>query len=369
MVKPFVFDAHVDSLQIALELGVDLGEGSPGQLDLPRGRAGGLGAVVLTSWVEPRYIGEGRGGARARADSLFNCLDALVAGSPRETLKILTKSDLDRARASERLAAIAGIEGGHPLESSQGAEDWMEGLEHFFNRGLRVLTLVWNNHLTWVRSCDADPSGKAPAGLTDLGKRLVGRMNELGILVDLSHAAPRSFFDAIEASSKPVIASHSGCKALHDHQRNLSDEQLRALRDNGGVVGVPFLPSFLDAEAQRESARARAQAGYRELQGKSATELEIARTHFMARELEPLSIERLADHIEHVVEVAGIDHIGLGSDFDGITTTVAGLHDASSYPNLEAPLRARGFGDSDVQKVFGLNMLRVLREALPGDRE
>ncbi len=363
----FSFDAHVDSLQVALELSSDLGQASPGQLDLPRARKSGLGAVVFASWVDPRYISAERGGARARADALFDELESLSLRHPGEVLFVRKRSDLAEARETGRLAALAGIEGGHPLESRAGAGDWLSGLEHFHGRGLRVLTLVWNNHLPWIRSCEPDPSGVAPEGLDELGQHLVCSMNELGILVDLSHTAPSSFFDALEASSQPVIASHSACKALHDHQRNLDDDQLRALARNGGVVGMPFLPSFLDGDAQAEAARLRATEGYRGLRAESSAALEIARTAFMARNRSPLSIERLVDHIVHVAEVAGIEHVGLGSDFDGITTTVEGLEDAGRYGSLIEPLRRRGLDDGEIAAVMGGNLQRVLEAVLPAE--
>lgn len=362
---PFAFDAHVDSLQLALDLGADLGVSSPGQLDLPRARAGRLGAVVLTSWVDPRYLPMERGGARARADALFDQLDALVGQEAGDFQRVLTQADLRTALQSDGIAALAGIEGAHPLESVPGAGDWLEGLEHFYARGLRVLTLVWNNHLPWIRSCEPDPGAIAPPGLGPLGAHLVARMNELGIVVDLSHAGPRSFHDALEASSKPVIASHSACKAIHAHQRNLDDEQLRALANNGGVIGMPFPTTFLDGESQREAAQLRSTPEYRDLRGETPSELEVLRTAFMAKSLTPLSIERLVDHVVHAVEVAGIDHVGLGSDFDGITTPVEGLEDASGYGALVEPLGRRGLTGGEVAQIMGGNMARVFDEVLP----
>jgi len=373
----FVFDAHVDSLQLALELGVDLGRRSPGQLDLPRARSGGLRAVVFAAWVDPRHLREegarGRGGARDRADRLFDCLDTLPADGPpgsrkKEIRKIEDRGDWERSRSEGSLAAVAGMEGAHPLETRSGAGDWLAGLEHFFDRGLRVLTLVWNNHLPWIRSCQEEPEGRAPTGLTELGRHIVARLDELGVVVDLSHAGRQSFEDVLEVGSRPPIASHSGCRALHDHARNLDDAQLRALAERGGVVGLPFLPSFLDADAQRRAAELRATADYRRLRGESAAELELARTDFMASRLESLPVDRLVDHLLHAVEVAGIEHVGLGSDFDGITTTVAGLEDASGYPLLAAALRRRGLDEAAVEKVMGGNFARVLEEALPASR-
>jgi membrane dipeptidase len=355
----FVFDAHVDTLQLALELDVDLGRSSPGQLDLPRAREGGLGAVVFACWVHPLFLAPERGGARARADALFDRFDDLGRRHPQDVCLVRGRGDLRSACADGRLAAIAGIEGGHPLEES------LAGLEHFFARGLRVLTLVWNNHLTWIRSCEPGAGPEVPAGLSDFGRQVVGRLNELGVLIDLSHSSPTAFFEALEVSTRPVIASHSGCRALHDHQRNLTDEQLRALAEAGGVVGLPFLPSFLDGEAQARAARLRESPAYRALRAPSAAGLELERTRFMACELAPLSIERLVDHIEHALRVAGSDHVGLGSDFDGITTTVQGLEDAVGYPRLEEALRRRGFGERAVAKVLGENLLRVFDEVLP----
>lgn len=359
MPAPFVFDAHVDTLQLALEMGVDLTQSSPGQLDLPRAREGGLGAVVMTSWVNPKYLQPARGGARARAEALMDALHDLAERSSEQTRLIRTRRDWAAARGSGHLALIAGMEGAHPLE------DRLEGLEAFFERGLRVLTLVWNNHLSWIRSCQDGAGPGVPEGLSALGQRFVEHANELGVLVDLSHCSERAFYETLETSSKPVIASHSGCASLQAHVRNLSDEQLRALAQNGGVVGVPFLPSFLDAGAQEQAADRRAGEGYRALSGESDAELEIARTRYMRGVLPPLGIDRLVDHIEHIAEVAGIDHVGIGSDFDGITTTVEGLEDAAGYPSLIEPLRSRGFSETDIASVLGGNMERVFVEALP----
>jgi len=198
-------------------------------------------------------------------------LDRLAERHPDLVQVIHTRSDWSEARASGRFAAVAGMEGGHPLEDS------LETLEHFASRGLRVLTLVWNNHLTWARSCQPDAPEGTPEGLSSFGEHIVGRCNELGILVDLSHAGEQTFFDALESGEGPAIASHSGCKALHDHPRNLTDEQVRALAATGGVVGLPFLPSFLDRGAQERAARCRNTPGYQAL--RSATDCGLVDGH------------------------------------------------------------------------------------------
>jgi membrane dipeptidase len=197
-------------------------------------------------------------------------------------------------------------------------------------------------------------------------------MNELGMLVDLSHAGRRSFFDALEASARPVIASHSGCSAVNDHPRNLDDEQLRALAEAGGVVGIVFCTAFLDSDAYAEDRRVVESEAYKALaEGRDSTDTGVflAQSELIQREARPLSIERVADHVCHAVEVAGIDHVGLGSDYDGIQRTPAGLEDVSCYPRLAEALERRGYELDDIRKVFAGNMRRAFAEATgPGTR-
>jgi len=235
-----------------------------------------------------------------------------------------------------------------------------------------VLTLVWNNHLPWIRSCRPVPAGlgfEVPPGLSAFGRDVVRRMNALGMLVDLSHAGRRSFYDALEVSERPVIASHSGCSALHDHPRNLDDDQLRALAAAGGVVGIVFCTAFLDAGAQVEDERVRASAAYREVSAADETGRFLEQSRFLQAGCRPLPAEVVADHVVHAVEVAGIEHVGLGSDYDGIERTPAGLEDASRYPRVAEMLRARGFSEKDVERVLFGNLRRVFEQATgPGTR-
>ncbi len=234
---------------------------------------------------------------------------------------------------------------------------------------MRVLTLVWNNHLSWIRSCQSGAGAEIPEGLSDFGRSVVHAMNGLGMLVDLSHAGERSFFDALDASSRPVIASHSGCQALHAHPRNLSDEQLRALAANGGVVGIVFCVPFLSAAGGAEDARWRDSPGYRELAGANDTELFLRRGEYLQEKAEPLPLDVVVDHIAHAAEIAGVEHVGLGSDFDGILRTPQGLEDASGYVNLIEAMLARGFGEEDVLRICGGNMQRVFAAVTgPGTR-
>ena len=368
-----VFDAHADSLQRALDLGHDLAERGPGHLDLARGQEGGLSALVFVSWVDPSYV-DRPGGAFGRTCALLSSFHELAGRRPDRVRWAGNGRLLEEARAAGAVAGIPGIEGGHSIE-----ED-LEKLEHFFDHGVRVMTLVWNNHLRWVRSCRPLPDGTGPGdfeadeipeGLSDFGREVVRRMNALGMVVDLSHAGRRAFYDALEVTDRPVIASHSGCSALHDHPRNLDDDQLRALAKNGGVVGVVFCTGFLDAAAQAEDARVRETEAYREVAGAGLVDTGafLSGAAHMQRAAAPLPAEVVADHVLHAAEVAGIDHVGLGSDYDGVERTPAGLEDASCYPHLAELLRARGLTDEDVEKVFFGNMRRVFDLATgPGTR-
>jgi membrane dipeptidase len=184
-------------------------------------------------------------------------------------------------------------------------------------------------------------------------------MNELGMLVDLSHAGERSFHDALEASARPVIASHSGCKALHGHPRNLSDDQLRALAQHGGVVGIVFCTAFLKDEAQREDARLRETPEYKALTGANDTDLFLRQGEWLQQHAAPLPLDVVADHVLHACEVAGVDHVGIGSDYDGIGRTPQGLEDAACYGRLAARLVERGLSRAQVLQVLGGNMARV----------
>lgn len=352
-----VFDAHVDSLQRQLDLGHDLGTRTRGHLDLERGRAGGLGAVVFVNWVDPKHVEAGPGGAYGRTVDLLREFHVLARRHP-EAVGWAGNGELfARVRDRGAVAGIPGIEGGHSIEES------LDKLEFFFEHGVRVLTLVWNNHLSWIRSCQPGAGAGVPEGLSGFGREVVRAMNELGMLIDLSHAGERAFHDALETSTRPVIASHSGCRALHGHQRNLSDEQLRALAAAGGVVGIVFCVAFLKDEAQREDQRWRESAEYRAITGDNDTDVFLRQGEFLQRVAAPLELGTVADHVLHAIEVAGVDHVGIGSDFDGIGRTPRGLEDASCYGALAEELRSRGLGLEDLEKVLGGNLRRVYAAA------
>lgn len=353
MNSSIAFDAHVDSLQLALDLGCDLGLQSPGQWDLPRAIRGGVGATVLVCWVDPAFLPKG---AQKRAWALFEAGEDLARRHPGLIRLVGNGEQLERAQADGCLAGIMGIEGGHAIEND------LDCLRAFFGRGLRVMTLVWNNHLPWIRSCQAGAGADIPRGISEFGRAVVVEMNRLGMLVDLSHAGETAFYEVLECSSQPVMASHSGCLALHDHPRNLSDDQLRSLSAANGVVGIVFHPGFLDAEARAADAAIYATSAYRDLQGEGETARMLLQREHLSRHAPALPIERLLDHIAHACDVAGVEHVGIGTDYDGILRAPEGLEDASCYPILRAALAKRGFLDSEVDAILGGNMKRLFAQ-------
>ncbi|MCA8978564.1 MAG: dipeptidase [Planctomycetes bacterium] len=356
----FVFDAHVDSIQKTYDLGQDLGLEGRGHLDLVRGARGGLGAVVLVSWCDPKHLADGAAVATRRTRGLVASVQGLARAHPELAELVTDGESLARARKAGRIALIAGIEGGHSIAGS------IEELERFHAQGVRVLTLVWNNHTGWVRSCQDGAGPEVPAGLSDFGRGVVRRMNELGMLVDLSHAGERSFFDALETSSRPVIASHSCCKALHDHPRNLTDDQLRALGEADGVVGIAFLPGFLDADAKAEAARLRALPEFQAIDEGNDTATFVAQGEFIQAHAAPCGVDVMVRHVLHAIDLAGPAHVGLGSDYDGIDHAVAGLEDASCYPRLAAALREAGLSLEEIAAVMGENMVRAFAAGTAG---
>jgi membrane dipeptidase len=360
-----VVDGHADTISRFLDDGEDQGsETGRGHLDLPRMFRGGLDAQFMSCWVEPKYVQ--RKEAAKRALRMIDAVKRWAAAYPDRLTLARTASEVRRAVAQKKVCGILCIEGGHAIEEDLGL------LRSFFELGVRYLTLTWNNSLSWAEAA-RDP-GKVK-GLTEFGRSVVREMNRLGMLVDLSHVSENTFWDAIAVADTPLIASHSCARALCDHVRNLKDEQLKALAKNGGVVGVNFYSGFLSqpfyerkkkADATDDDERAQVRERYRDDPAAMDRALkEISRRYdaseaAMARP--PLDL--LIDHIEHIARVAGIDHVGLGSDFDGVTALPEGVDDCSELPNLTRRLLDRGFSASDVRKVLGENFLRVMEQSI-----
>lgn len=351
-----VFDTHCDSLQRDLDLGHDLGSRTRGHLDLVRGREGGLAAVVLVCWCDPLYLEAGQIGPGERTRRLLAQGHRLLNRHPNQVQWVGNGQHLEAAQASGRVGVLFGIEGGHSIENS------LTNLEWFFDSGVRVMTLVWNNHLDWIRSCRDGAGPGVPVGLSTFGRKVVQTMNRLGMVVDLSHAGEQSFYDALETSCAPVLVSHSGCYALHDHPRNLRDDQMKALASNGGVLGIVFCTPFLDAKARASESRLRESDEYKSLSGSNPTGTFLLQAEWLQGQVKPLPLDRVLDHLCHAVDVAGVDHVGIGSDYDGIECTPAELTDASCYQALAGGLLSRGMEKSSIEKVLFGNSQRVLEQ-------
>jgi membrane dipeptidase len=333
---------------------VDVGAGEPSlHTDVPRLRAGGVGAqfwsVFTPSDLSPH----------AAVTATLEQLDGwvrLCEAYPRDLAPALTADDVDAAVAAGRIASLAGMEGGQSIGGSLGA------LRAMYRLGARYMTLTHNDNTPWADSAtDAPEHG----GLTAFGREVVGEMNRLGMLVDLSHVAPSTMRDALAASTAPVIFSHSSARALCDHPRNVPDDVLAETGRRGGVCMVTFVPGFVSpaiAEVWQQLLPLE-RAWKADHPDDPARVRELAIAWLGQHPYPPATTAQVADHVDHVRDVAGVDHVGIGGDFDGVTELPAGLEDVSAYPRLFAELRRRGWSDDELRRLAGRNVLRVLRAA------
>ncbi len=354
-----VIDGHNDlpwALRIAVSYdldALDVGQSQPTlHTDLPRLRAGGVGAQFWSVYVPSS---PGNGHAVSETLEQIDCVYALCGRYP-ETLELArTADDVERIIAAGRIASLIGMEGGHSIDSS------LATLRAMYALGARYMTLTHNDNTPWADSATDDP---VHGGLTDFGRDVVREMNRLGMLVDLSHVAPTTMADALDVSTAPVIFSHSSARALCDHPRDVPDEILARMPDNGGLVMVTFVSGFVSQECADWSAAGRKAA----VAAGVATDDPVAVAAFYERwrvdHPPPVAtLAQVADHVEQVRRVAGIEHVGLGGDFDGTTFLADGLTDVSCYPALIAELLDRGWSDEDIAQLTGGNLLRVLRAA------
>jgi membrane dipeptidase len=295
----------------------------------------------------------------------ISTVHAWVDRHPDRLVFATTGADVRRAKREGKIAIFIGVEGGHAIESS------LNRLRELHTRGASYLTLTWNNGLPWAGS-SIGADGTRTGGLSAFGRDVVREMNRLGMLVDLSHVSDSTFFDAIAVSSVPVIASHSSARALSDFPRNLSDDQLRAIARNGGVVNVNFFSRFLDSDyrARAEAVEAdiaTARSALRPGPDSAAAAARLsARRNALLAALSATPFGVLIDHIDHVARVAGVDHVGIGSDFDGVSALPMGMEDVTRLPRIAQALLDRGYSEEDVSKVLGGNMLRVMERVLDG---
>ncbi len=365
--RAILIDMHADTVQRILDEGVDINERlADGHLDAARMREGGLDAQFFSIWVEPQFYGAGGKSAVERADRQIAAVRALAEQHPETWELATTATDIRRISQSGKLAALMGLEGGYAIDEK------LENVEKYHRLGVRYMSPAWSVSTSWAGS-SGDEAGPG-RGLNEFGRAVVREMNRLGIMVDVSHVSDETFRDIVETSTKPAIASHSAVRSIVNHPRNLTDEQLRALARTGGVCAVVFYPAFIEPgwkEAQRivdTEIAPQVDAASHEMKGTFA-EKQLARDRVRraeyAKRLPPVSVARLVDHIDHIVKLVGINHVGIGSDFDGIQATPRELATVADYPNLTLELLRRGYTAADISKILGGNMLRVL-EAVTG---
>ena len=357
-------DMHADTVQFVIDEGADISRrAETTHLDAVRMREGGLDAQFFSVWVEPEFYGTGGESAIARADTQIEAIRAL-AENILSCGRLPRRPPISAARTTTgKLAALLGLEGGYAIDER------LERVEHYFRRGVRYMTPAWTHSLSWAGS-SGDAAG-ATRGLNDFGREVIREMNRLGMLVDVSHVSDKTFRDMCETSTSPVVATHSNCRALADVPRNLTDDMIRAIAETGGVVCAVFYPGFLEPgwRALKDAVEAEIQPLIEEAVGKAqgnGSLRRIAADRVRAREfaarLAPVPFTRVADHIDHIVGLTGVEHVGCGSDFDGITATPAGLSTVAELPNLTAELLRRGYTAEDVSKILGGNVLRVMEE-------
>jgi membrane dipeptidase len=370
-----VVDTHADTPQRFLDEGFDIGSTDPkdtGHISLDKARRGNLGAEFFSIWVDPE-TNQGH-----FAQHTFDLIDSVyeqAARHPDRMMMAFSVADIERAHKEHKLAALMGIEGGHSIEND------MHLLRDYYRLGVRYMTLSWSNTNEWADSSGDIDDAKVQHhnGLTDFGKQVVLEMNRLGMMVDISHVADKTFWDAIATTKAPVIASHSSARALVDAPRNMTDDMLRAVAKNGGVVQVNFYSGFddqnfrnaMEAQSKDQAAAIKNYVDSLKAQGKAINYIEIDRMEreWMAKIPRP-PFKSLIDHIDHIAKVAGVDHVGLGSDFDGVSgATPQGMDSAADLLRITQALLDRGYSADDIKKILGGNLLRVFLRVETVSRE
>ena len=360
--RAIAIDMHVDTAQRLLDEGVDIEQQlSDGHFDAVRARAGGLDAQFFSIWVEPQLFGGGGPRAIKRADDQIAAVRALAEKHPETWLLATSADDIRRAASEGKIAALLGLEGGYAIDER------LENVQRYYDLGVRYMSPAWSVSTSWAGS-SGDDAGRT-RGLNDFGKSVIREMNRLGMMVDVSHVSDRAFWDIVEISTAPVVATHSACRAIADVPRNMTDDMIRALAKTGGVVNVIFYPEHLEPGWQELKKRVDVEiAGM--VQQASANEpgdavhkkmaRDRVRQRELAKRLPPVKVSRIVDHIDHIVKLVGVDHVGIGSDFDGVQITTADLATVADLPNLTRELLRRGYSENDVSKILGGNMLRVM---------
>ena len=359
--KSYVFDGHNDLPWVVRTEGsrsfdgLDISKPQPQMhTDIPRLHAGGVGAQYWSVYV-PAHTAES-GTSHQMTLEQIEIVDAMIKRYPDTFHRALTYADIIEARQEGKIASLIGVEGGHSIENS------LEKLRRLFDLGARYMTLTHSDTLDWADSCsDEAKSG----GLSPFGEEVVKEMNRMGMLVDISHVSPETMQDALDVSDAPIIFSHSSARGVADHPRNVPDEILAQLPKEGGVVMVNFYSGFVVPEsAENTKTMFERTRALREKYGDDQESIRRESAAFRAQHpVVPGSVHDVADHIDHIVRVAGIDHVGIGSDYDGIGTVPKQLEDVSMYPVLTQVLLDRDYSEEDIHKIMCGNILRVIQEA------
>ncbi len=351
-------DTHADTPSEYLEQPFDLGAwNTTGHFDYPRMKAGKLDAEFFAAYVPASYANKG---AAAFCMKIMETIHQMVEKYPTWVRFAGSSADIRAAVRDGKRAILIGIEGGHAIEDS------LDLLRAFYRFGARYMTLTHTNSNGW-----ADSSGDAGRhnGLSPFGRQVIAEMNRLGMLIDISHVSDKTFFDVVAATKAPVVATHSSARALANHPRNMTDEMLAALAKNRGVCMVNFYPVFLSNEviAAHRAREERLRPAIAELKAKYGAETAEYRAEqrklMAANPLPKIPWMVIVDHIDHIVKVAGVDHVGLGSDFDGISSVPEGMEDVSKLPKIADELKRRGYSSAAIRKIMGENFMRVFKEA------
>jgi membrane dipeptidase len=364
-----LIDTHNDVPSRTVE-GFDIGSHTgTGHTDIARLKEGGVGAQFFAVYVAAEYV-KGNRSANRTLQMIDTVRHDIIERYPNDFMLATSAKDIEEAHRRGKIAALMGIEGGHAIEDS------LRLLRDYYDLGVRYMTLTHSNTNDWADSSGDidDPKVQHHNGLTDFGKQVVREMNRLGMMVDISHVADKTFWDALEVSKAPIFASHSSCRALTKHARNMTDDMIVALAKKGGVIQVNFYCGFISQKFRDNDAadtRLLDAQMAKETAGKHLSEPDRQILTEKVRKELNLSRATLADvvaHIDHIRQIAGIDAIGLGGDFDGVSCTPIGLEDVSKYPNLTRALLEKGYSAEDIRKIYGGNFLRVMRavEAVAG---
>jgi membrane dipeptidase len=364
--RAVVVDMHADTAQRLVDEHVDLEQRlTDGHFDAIRAQEGGLDAQFFSIWVEPQLFGGGGESAMKRADIQINSVRALTEEHPETWELATTAKDVRRIAQDGEIAVLMGLEGGYAIDER------LENVERYYRLGVRYMSPAWSVSMSWAGS-SGDEVGKT-RGLNDFGRQVIREMNRLGMIVDVSHVSDKTFWDIVNTSTRPVIATHSGCRAIANVPRNLTDDMIRALAKTGGVVNVIFYPEHIEPGWSEKKKKVDAEIASlvqraSEQEKGDVAQKKLARDRVRAEEylkrLPPVYVSRIVDHIDHIVKLVGIDHVGIGSDFDGVQAVPADLKSVADLPKLTEELLRRGYSESDIDKILGGNMLRVMEEVM-----